>query len=202
MRIQEILKENFGFKGEYTEPYVHLLGEMCIVVSTMLDKGHNIDKAIKKAIHEFSEDLLIFEVSAEKAAEDLMLERGDSLTSDGYSNQSGSNPPIREISAGPGWSDDDVKDFKHKLTDPAAYELQEIANTLNQTASRGYSFNAYNADKELATIIGNPPSMDIETQEGNIIESIKRIVNSSQHWAFKANRGDVEEEFAVYVVRK
>ncbi len=109
---------------------------------------------------------------------------------------------ITEISKGPGWSDDDVRDFKHKLTDPAAYELQEIANTLNQTASRGYSFNAYNADKELGTIIGKPPLMDIETQEGNIIASIKALVNSSQHWAFKAYRGDVEDEFAVYVVRK
>ena len=108
---------------------------------------------------------------------------------------------LTEISKGPGWTDDDVSDFKLKLKDPAAYELQEIANTLNQTASRGYSFNAYNADKELATIIGKPPLMDIETQEGNLVEPIKRMVNSSQYWNFKAFRGDVEEEFACYVVR-
>ena len=93
-------------------------------------------------------------------------------------------------------------EFKQKLKDPAASELQEIANTLNKTGSRGYSFNAYNADKELATIIGIPPRMDIETQEGNLVENIKGLVNNSQHWTFKAFKGDVEEEFAVYVVRK
>jgi hypothetical protein len=202
MKIQEILKENFGFKGEYTEPYVHLLGEMCIVVSLMLDKGHNIDTAIKKAIHEFNEDLLIFDVSVEKAKLDLMHERGDFLTTDGYSNQSGSESPITEISKGAGWTDDDVSDFKLKLSDPAAYELNEIANTLNKTGSRGYSFNSYNEDKELGTIIGIPPRMDIETEEGNLVENIKGLISKSRHWAFKAFRGDVEQEFAVYVVRK
>ena len=109
---------------------------------------------------------------------------------------------ITEISAGPGWTDDDVSDFKLKLTDPAAYELNEIANTLNKTSSRGYSFNSYNEDKELGTIIGIPPRMDIETEEGNIVENIKGVISKSRHWSFKAFRGDVEQEFAVYVVRK
>ena len=93
-------------------------------------------------------------------------------------------------------------EFVTGLKDPAAKELNDIANQLNVSASRGYSFNAYNADKELATIIGNPPGMDTETQEGNIIQYIKRLIEFSDHWSFKAFRGDVEEEFAVYVVRK
>lgn len=93
-------------------------------------------------------------------------------------------------------------EFVGNLKDPAAQELQKIANTLNVEGSRGYSFNAYNADKDLATIIGIPPRMDIETQEGNLVENIKGFINNSDHWAFKAFRGDVEEEFAVYVVRK
>ena len=92
--------------------------------------------------------------------------------------------------------------FVGNLKDPAAQELQEIANTLNIEASRGYSFNAYNADKDLATIIGVPPRMDIETQESNMIAGIKGLVNTSDHWEYKAWKGDVEEEFAVYVVRK
>ncbi len=92
--------------------------------------------------------------------------------------------------------------FVGKLKDPAAQELSDIANELNQSASRGYSFNAYNPDKELATIIGIPPRMDIETQESNMIGNIKGIISNSQHWKYKAFRGDVEEEFAVYVVRK
>jgi len=96
----------------------------------------------------------------------------------------------------------DKDKFVGNLKDPAATELQDIVDRLIQSASRGYSFNAYNADKELATIIGIPPRMDIETQEGNLIGNIKGIIKSSQHWAFKAFRGDVEEEFAVYVVRK
>lgn len=93
-------------------------------------------------------------------------------------------------------------EFKQKLKDPAAAELQEIANQLNITGSRGYSFNAYNADKELATIIGLPPRMGEETREGNLVEHIKDYIRKSKHWAFKAFKGDVEEEFAVYVVRK
>jgi len=109
---------------------------------------------------------------------------------------------LSEISKGAKWTQDDVEEFKGKLKDPAAAELQEIANTLNVTGSRGYSFNAYNADKELATIIGIPPRMDIETQEGNLVENIKGLINNSIHWSYKAFRGDVEEEFAVYVVRK
>ena len=86
--------------------------------------------------------------------------------------------------------------------DPAAQELQDVVTKLNQSASRGYSFNAYHADKKLATIIGIPPSMDVETQEGNMIEYIKRLINGSQYWAWKTWRGDVEEEFACYVVRQ
>ena len=92
--------------------------------------------------------------------------------------------------------------FVGKLKDPAAQELSDITNELNKSASRGYSFNAYNADKELATIIGIPPRMDSETQEGNMIGNIKGIISNAQHWEFKASYGDVEEEFAVYVVRK
>jgi hypothetical protein len=100
-------------------------------------------------------------------------------------------------------ADQDKKEvFVGKLKDPAAQELSDIANELNQSASRGYSFNAYNADKELATIIGIPPGMDIETQESNMIGNIKGIISNSQHWTYKAFRGDVEEEFAVYVIRK
>lgn len=93
-------------------------------------------------------------------------------------------------------------EFVTGLKDPAAKELGDITNELNKSASRGYSFNAYHADKELATIIGIPPRMDIETQEGNLIGNIKGIISNSQHWDFKAHRGDVEEEFAVYVVRR
>jgi len=93
-------------------------------------------------------------------------------------------------------------EFVTGLKDPAAKEISDIANTLNVEGSRGYSFNAYNADKELATIIGIPPRMDIETQEGSLVENIKGLINNSVHWKFKAFRGDVEEEFAVYVVRK
>lgn len=93
--------------------------------------------------------------------------------------------------------------FVGNLKDPAAQELSDIADMLNRKASRGYSFNAYSADKELATIIGIPPRMDIETQEGNLMEYIKRVINTSQHWSWKTWYGDVENgEFAVYVVRK
>ncbi len=92
--------------------------------------------------------------------------------------------------------------FVGNLKDPAAQELQDVQTMLNNTASRGYSFVVYNADKELATIIGNPPGMDVETQEGNLIEFIKRAVNNTEHWSYKAWKGDVEEEFAVYVVRR
>ena len=93
-------------------------------------------------------------------------------------------------------------EFVTGLKDPAAKELSDIANELNVTGSRGYSFNAYNADKELATIIGLPPRMGEETREGNLVEHIKDYIRKSDHWDFKAFRGDVEEEFAVYVVRK
>jgi hypothetical protein len=93
-------------------------------------------------------------------------------------------------------------EFVTGLKDPAAKELSDMANEMNRSASRGYSFNAYNADKELATIIGIPPRMDIETQETNVIGNIKGILSRSNYWVFKAHRGDVEEEFAVYVVRK
>ncbi len=91
--------------------------------------------------------------------------------------------------------------FVNKLKDPAAQEINDIVNELNH-AVQGYSFDVYNADKELATIIGLPPGMDIETQEGNLIGNIKGLISNSQHWTFKAFRGDVEEEFALYAVRK
>lgn len=98
-------------------------------------------------------------------------------------------------------ADQDKKEvFVGKLKDPAAQELSDIANELNQSV-QGYSFDVYNADKELATIIGLPPGMDIETG-GNLIGNIKGMIVNSQHWTYKAFRGDVEEEFAVYVVRK
>ena len=97
---------------------------------------------------------------------------------------------------------EDRDKFVGNLKDPAAQEIQDLATMLNKTASRGYSFNVYNPDKDLATFIVIPPRMDIETQEGNLIEYIKQQVNASQHWAWKSWRGDVEEEFAVYVVRK
>lgn len=94
----------------------------------------------------------------------------------------------------------DKDKFVGNLKDPAAQEINDIANELNR-AAQGYSFDVYNADKELATIIGNPPRMDSETQEGNLIGNIKGLISNSQHWEFKAFYGDVEEEFAVYVVR-
>ena len=92
-------------------------------------------------------------------------------------------------------------EFKGKLKDPAAQELQDITKQLNKMAGRGYSFNAYNADKELATIIGTPPSMDVEMGEMNVVQFIKREINLGDHWSYKAWKGDAEEEIAVYVVR-
>lgn len=97
---------------------------------------------------------------------------------------------------------EDKDKFVGNLKDPAAQELSDIIEILNRNASRGYRFKAVHADKELATILGRPPGMEIETREGNIIEYIKRVINTSKHWSWKTNRGDVEEEFAVYVVRK
>ena len=97
---------------------------------------------------------------------------------------------------------EDKGQFVGKLKDPVAQELQDLTVSLNKTAGRGWSFNAYNADKELATIIGRPPGMDVELQETNMIEYIKSIVNSTHGWKYKAWKGDVEEEFAVYVVRR
>jgi hypothetical protein len=96
----------------------------------------------------------------------------------------------------------DKEQFVRGITDPAAKEIHDVVNGMNQRAGRGYSFNVYNPDKQLATIIGNPPSMDIETQEGNMIEYIRGLVNNTTHWDYKTWKGDVEEEFAVYVVRK
>ena len=93
-------------------------------------------------------------------------------------------------------------DFLNQLEDPAAHEINALANAFNTSASRGYSFNVYHPDKELATFIVRPPGMDIETEEGNLIEYMKAAINKTQHWSFKSWRGDVEEEFAVYVVRK
>lgn len=98
---------------------------------------------------------------------------------------------------------EDNKDrFVGNLKDPAAQEIADIANEFNRSASRGYSFNIYNAGKDLATFIVLPPEMGIETEEGNMIEHMKAVINNSQHWSFKSWRGDVENEFAVYVVRK
>jgi len=94
-------------------------------------------------------------------------------------------------------------EFVTGLKDPAAKEISDIANELNKSASRGYSFYAHNPDKELSTIIGNPPSMDIEPQVGNLIEYIKKVISTSTYWNYKTWQGDVENgEFAVYVVRK
>ena len=104
------------------------------------------------------------------------------------------NMKITEIST-------DKEQFVRGITDPAAKEIHDIATRVNETAGRGWSINVYNADKELATIIGRPPGMDIQLKEGNMIEYIERLVNESQHWSYKAWKGDVEEEFAVYVVR-
>jgi hypothetical protein len=96
----------------------------------------------------------------------------------------------------------DKSTFHRKLKDPAAQELADITNQLNKMAGRGYSFNAYNADKELATIIGVPPAMDVPIAEMNVVEFIKREINLGDHWSYKAWKGDAEEEIAVYVVRR
>ena len=95
----------------------------------------------------------------------------------------------------------DKEQFVRGITDPAAKEIHDVAKRANETAGRGWSFNVYHADKQLATIIGRPPGMDTQLAEGNMIEFIKRIVNETQHWTYKSWRGDVESEFAVYVVR-
>ena len=97
---------------------------------------------------------------------------------------------------------EDKDKFVGNLKDPAAQEIADLTNQFNVKAGRGYSYNVYNADKDLATIIGRPPSMEVALAEGNLIEYIKRAINTSQHWSWKSWRGDVEEEFAVYVVRK
>lgn len=84
MKLKEILKENYGFEGEYSEPYVYLLEEMCIVVSQMLDKGFPIQDAVQEAIEDFYDDLMKFDVSIAQAEEDLVRERGQGLDKDGY----------------------------------------------------------------------------------------------------------------------
>jgi hypothetical protein len=105
------------------------------------------------------------------------------------------NMKITEISS-------DKEQFVRGITDPAAKEIHDVVNDMNKRAGRGYSYNVYHPDKELATIIGTPPRMDIETQEGNLIEFIKGIVNNTQHWSYKAWNGDVENgDFSVYIVR-
>jgi len=96
-----------------------------------------------------------------------------------------------------------VKDkFVGNLKDPVAQEAQSSADHLNKTAGRGYSFNAYSADKELCTIIGRPPGFEEELEEFNMIDHIRAVINKSQHWNYKTWNGDVEEEFAVYMVRR
>jgi len=95
----------------------------------------------------------------------------------------------------------DKEQFVRGIVDPAAKELHDIVNQLNKMAGRGYSFNAYNADKELATIIGNPPAMDVPIAEMNVVAFIKREIGLGDHWSYKAWKGDAEEEIAVYVVR-
>ena len=96
---------------------------------------------------------------------------------------------------------DDKEQFVRGITDPAAKEIHDIVNQLNKMAGRGYSFNVYNADKELATIIGIPPAMDVPIAERNVVAFVKRGIGLGDHWSYKTWKGDAEEEIAVYVVR-
>ena len=96
----------------------------------------------------------------------------------------------------------DKEQFVRGIADPAAKELHDIANQLNKMAGRGYSFNAYDADKESAQIVGNPPAMDTIIAEMDVVLFIKREVARGNHWAWKSWSGDAEEEITAYVIRK
>jgi hypothetical protein len=96
----------------------------------------------------------------------------------------------------------DKEQFVRGIKDPAAKELHDIANQLNKMAGRGYSFNAYNADKETAQIVGNPPAMDVPIAEMNVIAFIKREIGLGDHWVWDTWSGDAEEGVTAYVIRK
>ena len=188
MKITEVIKEgysgSYGWKGNYSDSYADLLHEMSIVVSLTADEGGNFDDSIQAAMEDFYDEITNMGLDHLTVETDLTFERAEDFSSE-----------LEET--------DGKKDrFVGNLKDPAAQELSDVATRANKTAGRGWSFNVYHADKQLATIIGRPPGMDTQLAEGNMIEFIKRIVNNTQHWTYKTWKGDVESEFAVYVVRK
>jgi len=96
----------------------------------------------------------------------------------------------------------DKETFHRKLSDPAAQELSDIANELNIGGPRGFSFNAYGADKESAQIVSMPPPIGVETEVHNLVGIIKNFILQSDHWVWDTWTGDAEEELTAYVIRK